>query len=417
MKVDFSRLPQWINRAFYPLLWDRKRVNVVYGGAGSGKSFFLAERLIYRMVAEPGHNYMVCRKVGRMNRISTFSQILQIINLWGLRDIFVINKTDMEITCKNGNQIRFGGLDDVEKIKSVTFPSGPLTDIWIEEASEITEEDYNQLSLRLRGRAKVPFQITLSFNPISALHWIKQRFFDTKQDPARLTISKTTYLNNRFLDADYRAELEGLKEIDRTFYQVYALGEWGIIGSLVFGNWEAKPCPYTPEDFDQILAGQDFGFNHKNAIELIGIKDGNLYSFDELWISQMTNTEIIQRVDEQGPLDKHQLCTADSAEPDRIKEWNKAGYRMRGARKGKHSVKYGIDFLKGRKWFVDPNKCPGLLSELQVYKWREDKDGNLLDEPVDFKDDAIAACRYAVEHLWHKGKSSTKPIDRARLRI
>ncbi len=417
MRVNFSNLPKWVNRPFYPLLWDQKRVNIVYGGAGSGKSFFLAQRLVYRMVAEPGHNYMVCRKVGRMNRISTFSQILQVINLWGLQSLFVVNKTDMEVTCLNGNQLRFGGLDDVEKIKSVTFPSGPLTDIWVEEASEITEEDYTQLSLRLRGRAKVPFQISLSFNPISALHWIKQRFFDTPQDSSRLTISRTTYLANRFLDSDYRAELEGLKVIDRMFYQVYALGEWGVVGSLVFQNWEAKPCPYKPEDFDQILAGQDFGFNHKNAIELIGIKDGELYSFGEMWVSQMTNAEIIARNQEVELLSEKQICTADSAEPDRIKEWKNAGYSVRAAKKGKNSVKYGIDFLKGRKWFVDPVKCPGLLSELQVFKWREDKDGNLLDEPVNFKDDAISACRYAVEHLWHRGKKNTKPIDRARMRI
>ena len=126
---------------------------------------------------------------------------------------------------------------------------------------------------------------------------------------------------------------------------------------------------------------------------------------------------LLSYVKDRGPLNKGQLCTADSAEPDRIKEWRKAGFRVRGAKKGKHSVRYGIDFLRGRKWFIDPDRCPGLLAELQSYKWAEDKEGNLLDEPVNFKDDAIAACRYAVEHLWHKGEQPTKPLDRARLRI
>lgn len=417
MRVNFSKLPSWTNKVYYPWYFNTKRTNIIYGGAGSGKSFFIACRVIYLITSQIGHNFLILRKVGRTSRISTFSLILQVINMWGLSPLFHINKTDMEITCLNGNQIRFGGLDDVEKIKSITFPNGPLTDIWVEEASETTKEDVMQLDLRLRGRAKVPFQLTLSFNPISALHWIKERYFDNPQDPARFAALKTTYLDNRFLDEDYRATLEDLKNIDRTFYQVYALGEWGVLGNLVFTNWIAKECPYKPEDFDQILAGQDFGFNHKNAIELIGLKDGALYSFDEMWISQMTNTEIIARNDEHGPLEKRQLCTADSAEPDRIKEWKTAGYNVRPAKKGKNSVKYGIDFLKGREWYIDPKKCPGLHSEVQIFKWREDNDGNVLDEPVNFKDDGIAATRYGVEHLWHKSGKPQKPLDRARLRI
>ena len=416
MRVDFSHLPRWTNKVYYPFYFNTKRTLIIYGGAGSGKSFFIACKVVYLTVSKKGHNFLILRKVGRTSRISTFPMILQVINMWRLQALFHINKTDMEITCLNGNQIRFGGLDDVEKIKSTTFPEGPLTDIWVEEASESTREDVTQLDLRLRGRAKVPFQLTLSFNPISALHWIKARYFDIPQDPARFESLKTTYLDNRFLDADYRAILEDLKNIDRTFYMVYALGEWGVLGNLVFTNWKSQVCPYKPGDFDQILSGQDFGFNHKNAIEMIGLKDGKMYSFDELYVSQMTTPEIIARNEETKTLDKLQQCTADSAEPDRIKEWKDAGYRMKAAHKGAKSVKYGIDFLKAREWYVDPDRCPGLLSELQVFKWREDNDGNLLDEPVNFKDDAIAAVRYGVEHLWHKSKNS-KPIDRARLRI
>ena len=164
MKVDFSNLPQWMNKKYYQLLRDSNRLNIVYGGAGSGKSVFVAQRAVFRgSGAEPGHNLLIIRKVGRTNRISTFPQILSVIGQWGLNDLFKVNKSDLEITCSNGNGIRFAGLDDVEKIKSVTFERGPVTDIWVEEATEITEADYNQLSLRLRGKARVPFQITPVF--------------------------------------------------------------------------------------------------------------------------------------------------------------------------------------------------------------------------------------------------------------
>ena len=124
------------------------------------------------------------------------------------------------------------------------------------------------------------------------MHWIKSRFFDREQTDT--TILKTTYKDNKWVDEGYHQTLLGLKDIDRALHDVYALGEWGVLSGLVFGNWESVTCPYSPDDFDQILAGQDFGFNHKNAIELIGLKDGNLYSFDELYLSQMTNGEIIE---------------------------------------------------------------------------------------------------------------------------
>jgi phage terminase large subunit len=273
-----------------------------------------------------------------------------------------------------------------------------LTDILVEEATEITEKDFNQLNLRLRGLAKVPFQITLLFNPISDTHWIKRRFFDNpgeKKD--KTTIHESTYLDNRFLDKEYKEELEALIYEDRVYYDVYALGKWGRIGNLVFRNVVYEKCPYNPQDFDVILAGQDFGFNHYNAIELIGLKDGNKYSFNELYLRHMTNDEIIAENEKKSVLSKSQRCIADSAEPKSIREWNQAGYSVVGAKKGADSVKEQISWLNRGKWFIDPEKCPGLASEVGSYKWKEDKDGNPLDEPVKFKDDAIAASRYAGE--------------------
>ena len=308
--------------------------------------------------------------------------------------MFTENKTEKTITCNhNGNQIKFLGLDNIEKVKSITFENGVLTDVLIEEATETTEKDFNQLNLRLRGMAKVPFQITLLFNPISDTHWIKRRFFDNpgeKKD--KITIHESTYLDNRFLDGEYKNELEALKLEDRVYYDVYCLGKWGSIGNLVFRNVEYNTCPYKPEDFDLILAGKDFGFNHYDATELIGIKDGNKYSFNELYVRHMTNNEVIEENEKKNVLSKRQKCTADSAEPKSIKEWQQAGYNMVGAKKGADSVKQQISWLNRGTWYIDPEKCPGLVSEISTYKWKEDRDGNPLDEPVNFKDDAIAAC-------------------------
>jgi phage terminase large subunit len=402
MHIDFSTLPKWTNKRFYPLYFDKHRFVVMKGGAGSGKSYDAHQRAIFRMVAEPGHNYLVIRKVAASNSISTWPLMLMIINQWNLGGIFAVSVGNQTITNRiNGNQMKFMGLDDIEKVKSITFINGPLTDILIEEATEITETDFNQLNLRLRGKnARRPFQMTMCFNPVSDTHWMKRRFFDNPGPKRKqITIHESTYLDNRFIDDEYRDELEALKYEDRVYYEIYALGNWGSVGNLVFRNFVIEPVRYSLEDFDAVYAGQDFGYNHYNAIELVGIKDGEKYSFRELYVRHMTNDEVIDENERKGVLEKTRECTADSAEPKSIKEWSKNGYNMRGARKGPDSVRQQIGWLNKGTWHIDPIECPGLASEVQSYKWKEDRDGNVLDEPVPFKDDAIAATRYAIEDL------------------
>lgn len=352
------------------------------------------------MVAEKGHNYLVVRKSSKSNGTSTIPLTHMCISDWNLWPLFKENKSNNNtITCtSNGNQIKYMGLDDVEKIKSITYDNGPLTDIIIEEATEITEKDFNQLNLRLRGITLQPFQITLLFNPVSDTHWMKNRFFDNPGPKKKeIRIHHSTYLDNRFLDKDYKGELEALKFEDRVYYDIYALGKWGSIGNLVFRNIVYESCPYIYEDFDEVLAGMDYGYNHYHSNQLIGLKDGVKYSFRELYVRHMTNDEIIKENERLKVLDMTQPCTADSAEPKSIKDWQNAGYNVTGAKKGPDSVKGQISWLNRGEWHIDPDLCPGLASETKSFKWKEDRDGNVLDEPVKFKDDAIAACRYAIE--------------------
>lgn len=230
MEVKISK--DVFNPRFLPLLTDDDhRYLVLYGGAGSGKSVFAVQRYLWRLLQKPMCNLLVVRVVGLTNRDSTYALFRQIISLWGLELLFHCMDSDLRIQCENGNSVIFKGLDNVEKLKSTTFPKGELTDIWIEEASEIEEAVFDQLDVRLRGgRSKK--QITLTFNPVSALHWLKRRFFDRK-DP-RAVVLKTTYRDNRFLDEDYRLTLEGYRETDPYFYTVYCLGEWGVLGKTVF---------------------------------------------------------------------------------------------------------------------------------------------------------------------------------------
>jgi phage terminase large subunit len=240
------------NPVYLPLLKNKSRYLVLYGGSSSGKSHFAAQRYVARILNEKPMNLMVVRQVSKDHRDSTFALFKQVINAWQAGAYFKINEGDMRIKClKNGNMIVFKGLDDVENLKSTTFENGEMTDSWIEEASQIAEDDFNQLDVRLRGGLSAK-QIVISFNPISVTHWLKKKFFDksngSKQDTyiysqkvidgrsikLYCTILHTTYKDNRFLGDAEKLLLESYKETDPYYYEVYCLGHWGVTGATVF---------------------------------------------------------------------------------------------------------------------------------------------------------------------------------------
>lgn len=231
-EVNINISKKVFNKSFIQYLDNDKRYLVFYGGAGSGKSFFVVQRYLYKLLSKPKFNLLVVRATGKSNRDSTFALFKQVISKWKLSKHFKINESDLRIKCLlNGNEIIFSGLDDVEKLKSITFSKGELTDVWIEEASEILEADFNQLDVRLRGKGTKK-QIVISFNPIDINHWLKKRFFDRQDD--NIEISHSTYKNNDFLDDDYKRLLESYKETDPYYYDVYCLGKWGVLGKTVF---------------------------------------------------------------------------------------------------------------------------------------------------------------------------------------
>lgn len=382
------------------------------GSAGSGKSVDTAQNYILRLMQDKGRNLVAMRKSDISNRDSTFAELTgALYRMFGdkYEAYWKINKSPMSMTVKsNGNQIIFRGMNDDrqrEKLKSITFPKGKLTDVWLEEATEFTQADLEIIDDRLRGELPEGqfYQIRMTFNPVNKNHWIKKVFFDIP-DPNVLT-HHSTYLGNRFIDEAYKQRMERRKIVDPEGYQIYGLGEWGEIGGLILHNWEVGECSQNPADYDDFAIGQDFGFNHANAILPLGIKDDVIYITKEIYVFEKDTSEIIELARDAGiPTNKQMWC--DSAEPDRIMMWQKAGYnRAKGVNKGgsQGSVNAQIDYLKQHKIIVDPS-CVNTIKELQQWKWKKDeKTGEYLDEPVPFQDDAMAALRYGVEG-WRKRK-------------
>lgn len=399
MEIDLSSLPKWINSIYWRNFNDRNRFNLYYGGAGSGKSWaIIGQRTIYRAITTPGRNALVLRKVNRTSKNSTFSMLKLILSQWGMRDFFKINETDQTLEClHNENRIICSGLDDPEKVKSIITPNGPITDVLFEEFTEFTLSDFTQLNLRLRG-SLIPglyFQLTGCFNPTDNLHWIKNVFFDSTDYHDSLLIVQTTHLDNKYIDAEYRSEFERMKVTDPESYSVYGLGLWTAKGDRVLSNWSVSATNKNLTWYDSVCYGLDFGFNHYQSLIVAGLKDGNIYLIYELAERGLTNKEFMDQAHDYLP--KNEKCIADSANPDKIKEWGQAGYRVVAANKGPGSLRAGIDHLKSCHLYIDDKTCPRILEEIKSYSWKKDSNGNPTDMPIEVNDDCIDALRYALE--------------------
>ena len=391
-KIHLKLKKRIFNEVYLPYLDNDNRYLILRGGAGSGKSRFLAQRVVYRSCKYPGRRTLVVRKVANSLRDSVIHEIKTVLMSWKLLPHIIEQKTERVITLPNGSEILFRGLDSGEKIKSI---SG-IGDIWIEEASELDLQEFLQLDLRLRGKINKPHSIALTFNPVSIQSWLKKHFYDKEiEDCVKLL---TTYKDNKFLDDFYRQRIEKLKEEDEMFYQIYALGEWGVIGETILKNYEVQQISLHDDDYDRILCGLDWGYTHPAGFLKIGYKEKpqELYILAEIKRSGLTNTQLIQRIAEE--FGTRYRIVADNAEPDRIREFRNAGFDIIGATKGKNSVKHQIDFLRRCKIYIHP-QCSNFLNEIEQWKYKTDKDGNLTEVPVEFNDDLMAALRYAVEEL------------------
>lgn len=393
------------NKAFSEVHRSKKRYIALKGSAGSGKSVDTAQQYLIRLLKDKGRNLVCIRKSDVTNRDSTYAELTGAIYRLGLDKYFECRLSPLQIRCINGNMIIFRGVNDEkqrEKLKSITFQKGKLTDVWIEEATELTQSDFEIIDDRLRGNLPKGqfYQIKMTFNPVNKNHWIKKQFFD-RQDENTLTCH-SSYLDNRFIDDAYKARMQRRKEVDPDGYRIYGLGDWGEIGGLVLKNWEVADISQNANDYDDVAIGQDFGFNHANAILQLAIKDDDIYILKEIYVYEKDTSEIIDIADKMDLVGK---MWCDSAEPDRIKTWKKAGYKADGVTKEKTTKqKYQatqIDWLKRRKIYIHPS-CVNTKREIEQWKWKKDEQsGKYLDEPVPFFDDAMAALRYGIED-WRK---------------
>ncbi|HTF18139.1 MAG TPA: PBSX family phage terminase large subunit [Chryseolinea sp.] len=224
MQVDLSNLPKIVSKHFYPLLPNKKKYLICYGGISSGKSVFIAQKLIYRILTDGvEHRILVVRKVSEKLRQSVFTECLQVLRDMGLSPYANVTTSPLQINLF-GSTILFSGIDESEKIKSISRISA----VWIEEATELLESDFDELADRLRTDYPTYKQIILSFNPISKSHWLYKRFFENDDLKNDTSIHKSTYLDNDFINTEeFGNSIRARYKNNANAYQVKVLGNFG----------------------------------------------------------------------------------------------------------------------------------------------------------------------------------------------
>lgn len=390
-----------MNSAYIPYLDDPRELQIFFGGSSSGKSYAILGQRTIRDLMRGQRNYLICRKTARSIPHSCLNELQKCIEAMQLNEHFTYDKATMTLTCTaSGYQAIFRGLDDVEKVKSITPARGVLTDVLIEEATETDYADYMQLTKRLRGRAEASKRVTLLFNPILQDHWIYTHFFEGKwkdgesaYSDEKTLILRTTYRDNRFLTAQDIARLEG--ETDQYYREVYTHGHWGVLGGAIFTNWEIAPAREDDHPGARVRNGLDFGyFPDPNAFVRLGYDAANktIYVYRCAGGNGQDNAQLGEMI---RPLIRGETVTCDNNKLN-IHELITIGISAIPAKKGPGSVQRGIEWIRRQKIVVDPG-CSELINELRRYKFRQGRDGRVLSEPCDRDNHWIDAMRYALE--------------------
>ena len=391
----------------YNRFWHWKgRYRVCKGSRASKKSKTAALFYIWNLMKYPEANLLVVRKVFRTLKDSCFTELKWAIHRLGVDEDWEVKESPLEMTyLPTGQRIYFRGLDDPLKVTSITVEHGYLCWMWIEEAYEISKEaDFDMLDESIRGAIPEETglfkQITLTFNPWNEHHWIKARFFDNPDDE---TLALTTnYLCNEWLDDADLKVFETMRVNNPRRYRVAGLGDWGIVEGLIFENWEEKPF-----DVNEIRSlpnvrsrfGLDFGYTNDPSALFCGLIDTTvkiIWVFDEMYQRGMSNEKIGETVTGMGYAKER--ITADCAEPKSIDRLRQLGLsHIQRSRKGKDSIKNGIDFLQEYHIIIHP-KCVNFLTEISNYTWDTDtKTGKKLNVPIDDFNHLMDAMRYAFE--------------------
>lgn len=355
------------------------------GGTGSGKTYAILQAILKRAWDEKLHISVCSLTMPHLKR-GALRDWLAILHGNGIYQDGMYNRTDQVFKIQDST-VEFFSLDAPGKAR------GPRRDIlFINEANLVPLETYRQLELRTKKT------IYLDYNPADEFHWIYDELVDANRRD--VTFIKSTYKQNTFLSPREIANIERYREADENYWRVYGLGERGSSRATVYTHLPARSdgqqhrqagwnlCDALPEAGEEIW-GMDFGYNNPAAMVQVRIYDDDIYVRERFYRSHSTNAGRIRALQEMGVAAP---IYADAAEPEYIAEIYAAGFDIHAADK---DVKKGLDTIRSRRLFITRDSV-NLVKEIKSYKYREDANGRILEEPVKLNDHLCDALRYAV---------------------
>lgn len=392
---------------FYPYLFDySNRFEFYMGSAGSGKSYFITQKLIIRAINEP-IRILVCRKYATTIRQTVFSLFCDVIKKWKLDKHVKINQSDYRITfLHNGSEIIFTGLDEETKLLSLNN----IGSVFIEEVFEVEEELVEQLNLRMRGKTKNQ-QIIMAWNPISQDSWLYD--FTVTHPPKSSVFIHSTYKDNPFLSLDYIQSLEELQFRNPQKWRIYGLGEWGInTDGLVFRNW--RKGEYDVQELAkkgwELRVGMDLGFIDPSTIvsSMYNAETSTIYVFDSWSESGCQLDEIKKALEKREWINRHTKIYMDSADARAIDYFRRQGYNAVQCLKGPGSVESRITFLQNHEIVVNEVSGQKLITELSNFSYIKDKKtGKYTEKTTHEYSHCIDGLGYAYSDIYTKGRVRT----------
>jgi len=370
------------NVVYEHLINSDKKITVEQGGTRSGKTYNILLWIIFHYCAlNTGKIITICRKTYPALRTSAMRDFVEILRAKDIYREESHNKSASEYKLR-GNLIEFISLDQPQKVR------GRKRDLlFINEANELYFEDWQQLIFRTQEK------IIIDYNPSDEYHWIYDKVI-TRDDA---DFFKTTYKDNPYLEASIVSEIERLKGTDEQYWQIYGLGIRGASKTTIFRFIEVEDIP---EDANFLSFGIDYGFtNDPTTIIGVWIKDYNLYVKEYLYQTMMTTIDIHRKLKSLNI--EREMIFADSAEPRLNEELRRMGWNIKPSLKGRDSVNAGIDLLKRHRIHITKDS-ENVKKEFRNYKWKEDRNGRVLNIPEDRDNHTTDALRYATYSLLSK---------------
>ena len=406
-----------VSTKYSELLQNKDRYLVLYGGRGSGKSEFAAIKIFLRCMLEGNHRFLTMRKIRsrcRESIVRVFTDLLAKSKI-----PYTHNETKREISFRgvtgHMNVISYDGLDDPDKIKSIKG----ITGIWLEETTEFTEDDFTIIDLSLREATGHYHQVIMSFNPDEArARWIKKKFFTGMPDAyTGKGVFENSFLHHSTVDDNpndevrnkYRKDLERID--DPVYVKIFRQGVWAIARGIIYQHPRIVPLSEYPKEYDDKFYGLDFGFNNPSALIWHGIKDLRIYLRQIIYQTHLTTSALIEKMKDEH-VDPKIPIYADPSAPGDIEEVALAGFKCKAAISHKGSVYTGIMFVRSKE-LITCEENEQINDEFTTYKWKEDKAGEPLDEPVKLDDHGMDGVRYGIYSHLKKPEKATFLIGTA----